>query len=427
MPHSIKNFGKVLSVKDGIVVLSGLSSVAMQERIYCAGKDLYAVVLNLWEDTVGALILGDEKLVVQGDEFVATGETLFVDVSEGLLGRVVDALGQSLDGRSLSLTLPERMPLEHRAYGVFDRAPVDMPLKTGILAIDAMVPIGRGQRQLIIGDRGTGKTSVALSAIISQKFSEKKVVCIYCAIGQKESTVKNIVSILKDEGCLGYTCVVDAAASAPVALQYLAPYTATAVAEHFLKKGQDVLIVYDDLTKHAYAYRHISLILRRPPGREAYPGDIFYLHSRLLERSCKLNKELGGGSITSLPIIETQFGDVSSYIPSNVISITDGQVFLDKDLFNSGARPAVDPGNSVSRVGSAAQTKELKKLSGKMRLDLTQFKELEAFMQFGSEDLDVATKQKIAQGKKILSLLKQSQYHVMPEAEQLRVLQGIYE
>ncbi len=427
MSSSIKNFGKVLSVKDGILVLSGLSSVAMQERIYCAEKNLYAVVLNLWEDTVGALVLGDEKHIVQGDEFVATGETLFVEVSDDLLGRVVDSLGQPLDGRSLNHTSSQRMPLEHRAYGVFDRAPVDTPLKTGILAIDAMVPIGRGQRQLIIGDRGTGKTSVALSAIISQKFSEKKVVCIYCAIGQKESTVKNIISILKDEGCLGYTCIVDAAASAPVALQYLAPYTATAVAEYFLKKGQDVLIVYDDLTKHAYAYRHISLILRRPPGREAYPGDIFYLHSRLLERSCKLNKELGGGSITSLPIIETQFGDVSSYIPSNVISITDGQVFLDKDLFNSGARPAVDPGNSVSRVGSAAQTKELKKLSGKMRLDLTQFKELEAFVQFGSEDLDVSTKQKIAQGKKIISLLKQPQYHVMPETEQLRVLKGIYE
>jgi len=348
-------------------------------------------------------------------------------VNDEIIGRVVNALGEPLDGRTISTENVTLMPVETKAYGVFDRKPVDTPLKTGLLAVDAMVPIGRGQRQLIIGDRGTGKTSLAVSAIINQKTEEKPVICIYCAIGQKDSTVKNIVEVLKENGCMSYTIVVDASASAPASLQYIAPYSAAAIAEYFLKQGKDVLVVYDDLTKHAYAYRHISLILRRPPGREAYPGDIFYLHSRLLERSCKLNDKLGGGSITAFPIIETQYGDVSAYIPTNVISITDGQLYLDKDMFNLGFRPAVDPANSVSRVGGAAQTKELKKASGKLRLTLTQYKELEAFTQFGGEDLDDATKEKISRGKVIMDLLKQPQYHVMTEKEQLEVIEKMYE
>jgi F-type H+/Na+-transporting ATPase subunit alpha len=427
LTSKIKNFGKVLSVKDGVIELDGLSNVGIMEKIYCQEKDIYALVLNLLEETVGAVILGDDSVVVQGDMFVSTGEMMAIKADENLLGRVVNALGEPLDGRELKNDNSKQMPIERKAYTVFDRKPVDTPLKTGILAVDAMVPIGRGQRQLIIGDRGTGKTSLAISAIINQKDEQKRVVCIYCAIGQKDSTVKNIVEILKENGCMHYSIVVDASASAPAALQYLAPYSAVAIGEYFLEKGEDVLIIYDDLTKHAYSYRHISLILRRPPGREAYPGDIFYLHSRLLERSCRLNDKVGGGSITAFPIIETQFGDVSAYIPTNVISITDGQIFLDKDMFNSGFRPAVDPTNSVSRVGGAAQTKELKKASGKLRLTLTQFKELEAFTQFGGEDLDDATKEKIKRGQVIMQMLKQPQYDVMSEPDQLRTIQRMYD
>lgn len=423
----LKNFGTVVSVKDGVLVLSGLSEVGMMEKIHCEEKDINALVLNLLDDTVGAVILGDETSVVEGDVFVSTGQTLSIDVNNNLIGRTIDPLGVSLDGKTIDKIGSKPMPLERRAYGVFDRKMVDTPLKTGILAVDAMVPIGRGQRQLIIGDRGTGKTSLAISAIISQKNEKKPVICIYCAIGQKDSTVKNISEVLKENGCMGYTIIVDAPASAPTSMQYIAPYSAVAVAEYFLQQGEDVMVVYDDLTKHAYAYRHISLILRRPPGREAYPGDIFYLHSRLLERSCKLNEKNGGGSITAFPIIETQFGDVSAYIPTNVISITDGQIFLDKDMFNLGFRPAVDPSNSVSRVGGSAQTKELKKAAGKLRLTLTQFKELEAFTQFGSEDLDEETKEKIRRGKLIMELLKQPQYSAMEESEQLKIIEKMYE
>jgi len=423
----LNNFGKVVSVKDGVLELTGLSEVQVMEKIYCKERNAYALVLNLLEDSVGAVALGDESKILENDEFVSTGEILSMPVNDEIIGRVVNALGEPLDGRTISTENVTLMPVETKAYGVFDRKPVDTPLKTGLLAVDAMVPIGRGQRQLIIGDRGTGKTSLAVSAIINQKTEEKPVICIYCAIGQKDSTVKNIVEVLKENGCMSYTIVVDASASAPASLQYIAPYSAAAIAEYFLKQGKDVLVVYDDLTKHAYAYRHISLILRRPPGREAYPGDIFYLHSRLLERSCKLNDKLGGGSITAFPIIETQYGDVSAYIPTNVISITDGQLYLDKDMFNLGFRPAVDPANSVSRVGGAAQTKELKKASGKLRLTLTQYKELEAFTQFGGEDLDDATKEKISRGKVIMDLLKQPQYHVMTEKEQLEVIEKMYE
>ena len=425
--QKLKNFGKVESVKDGVLVLSGLSEVGMMERIYCEEKDISALVLNLLEDNVGAVVLGDETAVVEGDVFISTGQTLSIDSGDALIGRTIDPLGNSLDGKTIDKSELKAMPLERKAYGVFDRKMVDTPLKTGILAVDAMVPIGRGQRQLIIGDRGTGKTSLAISAIISQKNEKNPVICIYCAIGQKDSTVKNISDVLKESGCMGYTIIVDAPASSPTSMQYIAPYSAVAIAEYFLEKGQDVMVVYDDLTKHAYAYRHISLILRRPPGREAYPGDIFYLHSRLLERSCKLNDKLGGGSITAFPIIETQFGDVSSYIPTNVISITDGQIFLDKDMFNLGFRPAVDPSNSVSRVGGSAQTKELKKAAGKLRLTLTQFKELEAFTQFGSEDLDEETKEKIRRGKLIMDLLIQPQYSAMSEEEQLRIIEKMYE
>ncbi len=423
----LKNFGRVESVKDGVLVLSGLSEARMMEKIHCEEKDAFALVLNLLEDNVGAVILGDETAIVEGDVFVSTGQTLSVEASESLVGRIVDALGSPLDGKTIDRSGAKLMPLERTAYGVFDRKPVDTPLKTGILAVDAMVPIGRGQRQLIIGDRGTGKTSLAMSAIINQKNDKNPVICIYCAIGQKDSTVKNITEVLKENGCMGYTIVVDAPASAPTSMQYIAPYSAVAIAEYFLEKGQDVLVIYDDLTKHAYAYRHISLILRRPPGREAYPGDIFYLHSRLLERSCKLNDDKGGGSITAFPIIETQFGDVSAYIPTNIISITDGQIFLDKDMFNMGFRPAVDPSNSVSRVGGSAQTKELKKAAGKLRLTLTQFKELEAFTQFGSEDLDEETKEKIRRGKLIMDLLVQPQYSATPESEQLKIIEKMYE
>jgi F-type H+/Na+-transporting ATPase subunit alpha len=423
----LNNFGKVVSVKDGVLELTGLSEVQVLEKIYCKERNAYALVLNLLEDSVGAVALGDESKILEHDEFVSTGEILSMPVTDYIVGRVVNALGEPLDGRTLSTENAKMMPVERKAYGVFDRSPVDTPLKTGLLAVDAMVPIGRGQRQLIIGDRGTGKTSLAVSAIINQKTEKNPVICIYCAIGQKDSTVKNIVEILKENGCMSYTVIVDAPASAPASLQYIAPYSAAAIAEYFLQQGKDVLVIYDDLTKHAYAYRHISLILRRPPGREAYPGDIFYLHSRLLERSCKLNEKNGGGSITAFPIIETQYGDVSAYIPTNVISITDGQLNLDKDMFNLGFRPAVDPANSVSRVGGAAQTKELKKASGKLRLTLTQYKELEAFTQFGGEDLDEATKEKINRGKVIMDLLKQPQYHVMTEKEQLELIEKMYE
>ncbi len=423
--HKLQNIGRVKAVKDGVILLDGLSEVQMSERIFCKDKGLSAMVLNLAEHEVGAVALGDYTKISEGDVFEVTGEIMSVKASESLLGRVVNALAQPIDGKGQISSEGKLMPVEKIAPGVIERQSVNTPLQTGILAIDSMVPIGRGQRELIIGDRGTGKTAIAIDTIINQKDEENPVICIYNAIGQKESRVAQLVEKLEQHGAMDYTIVVSSPAADSVAMQYLSPYSATAIAEYFLEQGKDVLIVYDDLTKHAWAYRQISLILERPPGREAYPGDIFYLHSRLLERSCRLNDENGGGSITSLPIVETQFSDVSAYIPTNIISITDGQIYLETDFFNAGIRPAVDPGNSVSRVGGAAQIKKMKKVAGQLRLDLAQFKELEAFAQFGSGDLDERTKERIERGKRIRELLKQPQYQPLPVNTQILLLYAV--
>ena len=418
----LKNVGRVLSVKDGVILLDGLTEAQMSERIICKENGIQAMVLNLSEFETGAVVLGDYAKVREGDVFETTGQIMSVMATKELLGRAVNALGEPIDGKGAHLGGGKLMPVEKIASGVMARQPVDTPLQTGVLAIDAMVPIGRGQRELIIGDRGTGKTALAIDAIINQKNQEKPVICIYTAIGQKESRVAQMIEKLDQYGAMEYTIVVSAPAADSVAMQYLAPYAATAMAEYFLEEGKDVLVIYDDLTKHAWAYRQISLILERPPGREAYPGDIFYLHSRLLERSCRLNEKFGSGSITSLPIVETQFSDVSAYIPTNIISITDGQIYLETDLFNVGIRPAIDPGNSVSRVGGAAQIKTMKKVAGQLRLDLAQFKELEAFAQFGSGDLDERTKQRIARGQRIREILKQHQYQPIPVQTQIALL-----
>jgi F-type H+-transporting ATPase subunit alpha len=431
--ESMQNVGQVLSVKDGVILLNGLSEVQMFERIVCKDKGISAMVLNLSENQVGGVVLGDYTKISEGDVFEVTGEIMSVKVSEGLLGRVVNALGEPIDGKGSIRFISESgneaeglmMPVEKIAPGVTARHSVNTPLQTGILAIDAMVPIGRGQRELIIGDRGTGKTAIAIDTIINQRNEENPVICIYNAIGQKESRVAQLIEKLQQHDAMSYTVVVSSPASDSVAMQYLSPYSSTAIAEYFLAQGKDVLVVYDDLTKHAWAYRQISLILERPPGREAYPGDIFYLHSRLLERSCRLSDENGGGSITSLPIVETQFSDVSAYIPTNIISITDGQIYLETDLFNAGIRPSVDPGNSVSRVGGSAQVKQMKKVAGQLRLDLAQFKELEAFAQFGSGDLDERTKQRIERGKRIRELLKQPQYQPLSVQAQIVMLYGV--
>ncbi|NTV30568.1 F0F1 ATP synthase subunit alpha [candidate division WWE3 bacterium] len=421
----IRNVGNVLSVRDGIATLDGLSTAKMSERIYCRKKNIHAMVLNLTNHEVGAIVLGNYTLLTEGDEFESTGEIMSIGVSDQIVGRVVNALGQPIDGLSSEIHVEKMMPVEKIAPGVIQRQPVNVPLQTGIMAIDAMVPIGRGQRELIIGDRNTGKTAIAIDTILNQKNAENPVICIYVAIGQKESRIAQLTQLLKDYGALEYSIIVDAPASDSVAMQYIAPYSGTSIAEYFLEKGRDVLIIYDDLTKHAWAYRQISLILRRPAGREAFPGDIFYLHSRLLERSCRLNEDLGGGSITALPVIETQFGDVSAYIPTNVISITDGQIFLESDLFNSGMRPAIDVGNSVSRVGTSAQTKSMKKVASKMRLDLAQFRELEAFAQFGSSDLDARTKSRIDRGLRIREILKQPQYSPISVDAQVGLLYAV--
>lgn len=407
----IKNIGHVLSVKDGLMLLSGLGAVKMGERIVNMEKNLVAMVLNLTTDNVGAIVLGDFTDVAEGDVFETTGEVMSVNASDEMIGRVLDPLSNPIDGKGSSISYGKNMPVDRIAPGVMSRQPVNTPLQTGVMAVDAMIPIGRGQRQLVIGDRSTGKTSLAIDTIINQKNSSQPVICIYVAIGQKKSRVAQLVEKLDQYGAMENTIVISAAASDSVALQYLAPYSATAIGEYFLEQGKDVLIVYDDLSKHAWAYRQISLILERPPGREAYPGDIFYLHSRLLERACRLNEELGGGSITALPIVETQLSDVSAYIPTNIISITDGQIYFENDLFNAGFRPAIDPSNSVSRVGGAAQIKDMKKAAGQLRLDLAQFKELEAFAQFGSGDLDERTKSKIERGRRLRELLKQKQYN----------------
>jgi len=397
-----EEIGIVNEVKDGVVLLSGLDSVAYGELIQF-GKNTVGYVIDLSEDSVGAMVLGDYTGIKAGDQAKAMGITLSVPVSEGIIGRVVDPLGNPVDGGS-KISEDKRYPVEKIALGVVKRRPVNVPLQTGIKAIDALIPIGRGQRELIIGDRGTGKTTIALDTILNQK--NENVICIYCAIGQKNSKIASIVELFKTQGALNYTIVVNASASDSPALQYLAPYAACAIGEYFMDKGMDVLVVYDDLTKHAWAYRQISLILRRPAGREAYPGDIFYLHSRLLERACRIDDKYGGGSLTALPIIETLEGDVSAYIPTNVISITDGQIFLETELFNAGIRPAINIGLSVSRVGGNAQTKAMKQVSGKLKLDLAQYRDLVAFSQFES-DLDEETKKLLNRGARMIQILKQ--------------------
>ncbi len=410
-----KNVGKVEKITDGVVVASGLSEAFMGEQVIFEDKTT-GVILNLDEDSVSIILLGSGRRIKEKDSVRTTGKILSINASEDLLGRVVNPLGEPLDGKA-KIKKGKNMPLEKIAAGVVEREPVNTPLKTGIKAIDSMTPIGRGQRELIIGDRGLGKTAIAIDTIINQKQDKvhRKVTCVYVAIGQKQSTVAQIIDRLDQEQALDYTIVVNASASHPAALQYLAPFAGSAIAEYFMEKGEDVLIVYDDLTKHAWAYRQISLVLRRPAGREAYPGDIFYLHSRLLERAVKLNKKNGGGSITALPIIETQANEISAYIPTNVISITDGQIYLQADLFNAGLRPAMNVGNSVSRVGGSALTSAMKSLVGKMRLELAQYRELAIFAQFGSE-LDPATAKQLERGKRTTEILKQPQYEPLPEA-----------
>lgn len=412
--------GKVVEVSDGIARIVGLSDVMSSEMVEFANGET-GVVLNLEEDRVGAMILGDYKSLKEGDEVKATGKILSIPVTEKMIGRVINPLGQAVDGKG-DITSDTYYPVEKIAPGVITRKSVHEPVQTGIKAIDTMIPIGRGQRELIIGDRQTGKTAIAIDTIINQKGQNMK--CVYVAIGQKESKIARIVNELEKRGAMEYTTIVIAGASDPAAMSFIAPYSGVALAEFFLDKGEDVLVVYDDLSRHAWAYRQISLILRRPPGREAYPGDVFYLHSRLLERSAKLNEDFGGGSITALPIIETQAGDVSAYIPTNVISITDGQIYLESDLFYKGVRPALNVGISVSRVGSAAQIKAMKKVAGKLRLDVAQFRELEAFAQFGS-DLDEKTRSQIERGRRTVEVLKQGQYEPMAVEHQVAIIYAL--
>ena len=416
---SEKSVGRVLKISDGIALVSGLSEAMMSEilKFKSAHGDISGVALNLEENLVGAIVLGDFTLIKEGDEVVSTKRILEVPVGEAVIGRVLNPLGEPLDGKG-KLETSIFYPVEKIAPGVITRASVKEPVQTGIKAIDAMIPIGRGQRELIIGDRQLGKTAIAIDTIINQKGQNMK--CIYVAIGQKESKIAGIVTELTEAGAMDYTTIVLAGASNPASLLYIAPYAGCAMAEYFCDKGEDVLIIYDDLSKHAVSYREISLLLRRPPGREAYPGDVFYLHSRLLERACKLNKEYGGGSITALPIIETQAGDLSAYIPTNVISITDGQIFLEPDLFYKGNRPAINAGLSVSRVGSSAQIKAMKKVAGKMRLEAAQYRELAAFAQFGS-DLDEDTKKKLDRGGRLYEIFKQDQYQPLSAAKQVLI------
>jgi len=412
-----RSVGRVIQAGDGIARISGLSDVMMSEMLEfkTSHGSVYGVALNLEEDSIGAIILGESTSIKEGDEVNGLKRILEVPVGESVVGRVVNPLGEPLDGKG-KIETNKFYPVEKIAPGVITRQRVSEPVQTGIKAIDSMIPIGRGQRELIIGDRQIGKTAIAIDTIINQKGENMK--CIYVAIGQKESKVANIVAKLEENGAMEYTTVVLAGASTPASLLYIAPYAGCAMAEYFLDKGEDVLIIYDDLSKHAVAYREISLLLRRPPGREAFPGDVFYLHSRLLERSCKLNKDYGGGSITALPIIETQAGDVSAYIPTNVISITDGQIYLEGDLFYQGQRPAVNAGLSVSRVGSDAQIKAMKKVAGKIRLEAAQYRELVAFAQFGS-DLDADTKNKLERGKRLMEIFKQNQYRTLLVANQV--------
>jgi F-type H+/Na+-transporting ATPase subunit alpha len=413
------SIGQIISYKDGIAFAEGLSKISFNEVVEIevnADKKIKALAYNLEESQVGLLILEESMEVAQGQKVTATGEILSIEVSEALLGHVVDSLGEAIDGGSVIHQNSKKYLVERVASGVIQRKSVTRPLKTGITVIDGLVNVGRGQRELIIGDRQTGKTTIAIDTILNQK--TEKMVCVYVAIGQKQSKTKQIVQRLTDAGAMDYTIVLSASASDPVALQYLAPYSGVAIAEYFMEQGKDVLIIYDDLTKHAYAYRQMSLLFRRPPGREAYPGDVFYLHSRLLERACQLSDDLGGGSITALPIIETQAGDVSAYIPTNVISITDGQIFLETELFNSGIRPAVSPGISVTRVGGSAQTKAMKKTAGSMKLELSQYRELAAFAQFGG-DLDKETQQKLRRGERLTRVLVQPPYSPLSQSQQI--------
>ncbi|MBI5456649.1 F0F1 ATP synthase subunit alpha [Candidatus Kaiserbacteria bacterium] len=428
--------GRVTAVGDGVVAIDGLSNAVMSEIVEFEESSkkslkesmqsgegaLYGLLLNLEEDGVRAVVLGDSARVSEGMLVKSTGKVLSVPSGEELLGRVVNALGEPIDGKG-PFKKPTYMSVEREAYGVIDRKSVTVPLQTGIKAIDAMIPIGRGQRELIIGDRSTGKTTIAIDTIINQKYEpeESRPICVYIAIGQKESKTARIVQQLKDNDAFSYTIVVDAPASAPAALQYLAPFSGVAIGEYFMDRGKDVLVVYDDLSKQAVAYRQLSLLLRRPPGREAYPGDVFYLHSRLLERSARLSDAKGGGSLTALPIIETQDGDISGYIPTNVISITDGQIFLTAELYNKGIRPAIDVGASVSRVGSSAQKKAMKAVAGTLKLELAQFRELEAFMQF-AQDLDKATAERIGSGQRMVEILKQKNGEPMLVGRQVAVI-----
>ena len=413
----VSDVGTVIQVADGIARVHGLQN-AMQGELLEFPGEVYGMVLNLEEDNVGAVLLGSNRNINEGDTVKTTGRVVEVPVGDAMTGRVVNALGQPIDGKGPIETNKYRK-IERVASGVITRQSVDTPLQTGIKAIDSMVPIGRGQRELIIGDRQTGKTAIAIDTIINQKGQNVK--CIYVAIGQKASTVATIVKTLEEFGAMAYTTVVASTASELAPLQYIAPYAGCAIGEEWMENGEDVLVVYDDLSKHATAYRTLSLLLRRPPGREAYPGDVFYLHSRLLERAARMSKEYGGGSLTALPIIETQAGDVSAYIPTNVISITDGQIYLETEMFNSGFRPAINAGLSVSRVGGAAQIKAMKKIAGPIRLELAQYRELASFAQFGS-DLDADTKERLAQGERIREMLKQPQYKPMPVEYQIIII-----
>lgn len=417
----LSEVGTVIQVGDGIARVHGLNNVKASELVDF-GHGVKGMALNLEYDNVGCVLMGPDHLVQEGDSVKRTGEVISVPVSEEMIGRVVDPLGNALDGKG-AIKGVKNMPLDIVAPGIIDRQPVKQPLQTGLKAIDALVPIGKGQRELIIGDRQTGKTAIAVDAIINQKNipEAERCICIYVAVGQKQSTVAQVVKTLTDYGAMDYTIVVSATASDPASLLYIAPYAGCAIGEYFMWQGKDVLIVYDDLSKHAQAYRQMSLLLRRPPGREAYPGDVFYLHSRLLERACKLSKENGGGSITALPIIETQANDVSAYIPTNVISITDGQIYLESSLFLSGVKPAINVGLSVSRVGGSAQRKSMRKVAGTLRIDMSQYQELAGFAQFGSE-LDKESQRQIARGKRMSELLKQNQYSPLRVGEEVLVL-----
>jgi F-type H+-transporting ATPase subunit alpha len=415
------NVGTVVEVGDGVARIHGLAAVKYNELVEFP-NGIMGLALNLEEDSIGVIILGEASRIKEGDEVKSTGRIVEVPVGEGLIGRVVNPLGQPIDGKG-PISYKKTLPVERVAPNVVTRTSVNSPVQTGIKAIDSIIPIGRGQRELIIGDRSTGKTAIAIDTIINQKGGN--LICIYVAIGQKSSKVAQTVAILENHGAMEHTIVVSANASDPAAMQYLAPYAGCAMGEYFMEQGRDALIIYDDLSKHAWAYRQISLLLRRPAGREAYPGDVFYLHSRLLERAAKYDKEHGGGSLTALPLIETQAADISAYIPTNVISITDGQIYLETDLFNAGIRPAMNVGLSVSRVGGSAQTKAMKKVSGRLRIELAQYQEMATFAQFGTADLDKTTRAQLDRGQRITEVLKQSQYVPMPLEKQVMILYAV--